>query len=80
MPQKQIIEYAEGYVREVRMLNDSGLFSVEIEKLLSEGKWVRGGPSDMHFHLVKGITPESVNKKVKILIEVEETVDTDLET
>lgn len=72
---KQRIEYAEGFIRDVRVVNDSGVFTIEIEKLLSEGKWTMGGLSRLECHIVKGITPESVNKKVKIIIEVEDGLE-----
>lgn len=66
---KNRIEYAEGFIRDVRLMGEAGLFTIEIEKLLNEGKWLRGGPGTLECHLVKGIGPESVNKRVKIVIE-----------
>lgn len=78
---KQKIEYAEGFIREVRLMGEAGLFTIEIEKLLNEGSWVRGGPGAVECHIVKGITPESINKRVRVVIEfLDETLDEPLET
>ena len=79
MPQKQI-EYAEGYVRDVHSNGESvGRFTFEIDKFKGE-KWFQTTPVHLVFNLVPGITSDDVGKRLKILIEVEETVDTDLET
>lgn len=78
---KQRIEYAEGFIRDVRLVNDYGVFTIEIERLLSEGKWTMGGLSHLECHIVKGITSESINKRVRIVIEfLDETLDEVLET
>lgn len=65
---KNKIEYAEGFIRDVRKVGESGVFTIEIERLL-EGNWTKGGPGTLECHLVKGIGPESVNRRVKIVIE-----------
>ena len=81
MAKKALIEYAEGYVRSVQDNGTSvGNFIIEIDKFLGKTTWFMSSPGHLTFNLIPEITPDDVGKRLKILIEVEETVDTDLET
>lgn len=80
MPQKRLIEYAEGYVRDIHSNGESvGRFTIEIDKFLGKTTWFMTSPGHLTFNLIPEVTAEDVGRRVKVLIELEETVDTEAE-
>jgi hypothetical protein len=80
MPKQKRIEYAEGFIRDV---HDNGLsmgrFTFEVDKFLGD-KWFMTTPVHLTFNLVGGISSDDVGKRLKVVLEFDNSLDDSLES
>ena len=70
------IKYASGFIRDVHDMPQSnvGRFTFEIDRFYGE-KWNTTSPIHLSFNLIEGISAESVGKRLNLIIELEEDLD-----
>lgn len=75
---KQQIKYASGFIRDVRDVPYSGIgqFTFEIDKFYGNN-WNTTSPIHLSLNLIEGISAESVGKRLNLIIELEEELDSE---